>query len=447
MNLFSRKESLHYALGDMLVLYASLWIVLTLRYLSLPNREIWNTHLLPFTLLFAIWILVFFVSGLYEKKITFSKKDILMTLLKVQGVNSVIAVLFFYFSPVTQIAPKTNLFIYLGVSIVLLSAWRYAAAFVAGRKRAVVCLVARGSEARQLYADLADARSGFEVRYFLDLDCEGVDVEQLVQRIYVEDIDFVIVDTKDDAVLPILPTFYNLMFSGVQFVEMSEVYEAVYNKVPLQLVKHGWFLENVKSKPHALYDFFKRGMDIVVSLCLLVPSFVFYPFVYIALKLDDRRGLFSIQERVGQGNRPIKMLKFRTMTYANDGGKWKEEGKTNKVTRVGAFLRKTRIDELPQLWNVLRGDISLIGPRPEFEDAVRSYMEQIPYYNVRHLIKPGLSGWAQIYHENHPHHGLDVDATAEKLSYDLFYVKNRSIVLDAIIALKTLKTLFLSKGK
>jgi lipopolysaccharide/colanic/teichoic acid biosynthesis glycosyltransferase len=117
------------------------------------------------------------------------------------------------------------------------------------------------------------------------------------------------------------------------------------------------------------------------------------------------------------------------------------------VTRVGSFLRKTRIDELPQLWNVLRGDISLIGPRPEFADAVQSYMDEIPYYNVRHLIKPGLSGWAQIYHENHPHHGLDVGATSEKLSYDLFYIKNRSIILDAIIALKTLKTLFLSKGK
>lgn len=447
MNLLSRKESVLFVLGDVLVLYASLWAVLLVRYLSLPTEEIWQAHFVPFTLLFALWLIVFFISGLYEKRISFSKKDILLTVLKVQGVNSVIAVLFFYFSPVTQITPKTNLFIYLGVSVVLLGLWRYLSVSLAGRRKTRVCLVARGPEARQLCSDLADGVAGFDVRYFLDLDCEDVDVEQLIQKIYTDGIDFVIVDTRDDAVLPILPTFYNLMFSGVQFVQMSDVYEAVYNKVPLQLVKHGWFLENVKSKPHALYDFFKRGMDIAISFCLFVASLVFYPLVYIALKLDDGKGLFSIQERVGKGNRPIQMLKFRTMTYANDGGRWKEEGKTNKVTRVGAFLRKTRIDELPQLLNVLRGDISLIGPRPEFEQAVQSYMEQIPYYNVRHLIKPGLSGWAQIYHENHPHHGLDVDATAEKLSYDLFYVKNRSIILDAIIALKTLKTLVLSKGK
>jgi exopolysaccharide biosynthesis polyprenyl glycosylphosphotransferase len=447
MNLLSRKESLLYLLGDIASLYVSLWLVLSLRYWSLPTDETWATHLVPFTLLFAIWLVVFFISGLYEKKISFSKKDILVSILKVQGVNSVIAVLFFYFSPVTQITPKTNLFIYLGVSVLLLGAWRYASASIAGQKRTRVCIVARGSEAQQLCKDLAEDSSGFDVKYFLDLDCGEVDVEQLVQKIYVEAIDFVILDTKDDAILPILPVFYDLMFSGVQFVEMADVYEAVYNRVPLQLVKHGWFLENVKSKPHALYDFFKRAMDIVASFLLILVSLVFYPFVYVALKLDDRKGLFSIQERVGKNNKPIKMLKFRTMTYANDGGAWKAQGKKNEVTRVGAFLRKTRIDELPQLWNVLRGDLSLIGPRPEFHTAVESYMSEIPYYNVRHLIKPGLSGWAQIYHDNHPHHGLDIEATSEKLSYDLYYIKNRSIILDAIIALKTLKTLFLSKGK
>ncbi len=447
MNLLSKKESVLHVLGDILVLYASLWLVLCIRYWGLPTDEIWATHLVPFSLLFAIWVFVFFVSGQYEKRISFSKQDILVSVLKIQGVNSIIAVLFFYFSPVTQITPKTNLFIYLGISVVLLCLWRYTGALLAGRRNRSVSLVGRGEEARQLCQDLAGGMSGFEVRYFLDLDCDGVDVDKLIQNIYVDGIDFVIVDTKDDAILPILPDFYNLMFSGVQFVEMSDVYEAVYNKVPLQLVKHGWFLENVKSKPHALYDFFKRTMDMTVSFFLILASLVFYPFVYIALKLDDGKGLFSIQERVGKNNKIIKMLKFRTMTYANDGGKWQQEGKRNEVTRVGAFLRKTRIDELPQLWNVLKGDISLIGPRPEFDLAVKSYMEQIPYYNVRHLIKPGLSGWAQIYHDNHPHHGLDVDATSEKLSYDLFYLKNRSIILDAIIALKTLKTLVLSKGK
>ena len=142
---------------------------------------------------------------------------------------------------------------------------------------------------------------------------------------------------------------------------------------------------------------------------------------------------------MGQNNKVIRLLKFRTMLF-NDAGEWKERGIENRVTKVGNFLRKTRLDEFPQLWNVIRGDISLIGPRPEFPNAVKHYSEELPYYNVRHLIKPGLSGWAQIYGE-HPHHGVDVNKTANKLSYDLYYIKNRSFFLDIKIALQTIKTL------
>jgi len=130
----------------------------------------------------------------------------------------------------------------------------------------------------------------------------------------------------------------------------------------------------------------------------------------------------------------------------NDSGKWKSEGKKNYITKVGFFLRKTRLDEWPQLWNVLRGDISLVGPRPEFPEPVEYYNEEIPYYNIRHLMKPGLSGWAQLYHDNHPHHGTNVSETSTKLSYDLYYIKNRSIMLELQIALRTIKTLLSRTG-
>ena len=140
------------------------------------------------------------------------------------------------------------------------------------------------------------------------------------------------------------------------------------------------------------------------------------------------------------------MYKFRTMKIANDSGKW-NSGEKNYVTTIGAFLRKTRLDELPQLWNVVFGDVSLIGPRPEFPDAVKTYENEISYYGIRHLIKPGLSGWAQIYHDNHPHHGIGIAETKEKLSYDLYYMKHRSFILDLQIVLKTIKKLLSIKGK
>jgi lipopolysaccharide/colanic/teichoic acid biosynthesis glycosyltransferase len=124
-----------------------------------------------------------------------------------------------------------------------------------------------------------------------------------------------------------------------------------------------------------------------------------------------------------------------------------EKGGENKLTRVGPFLRNTRIDELPQIWSVIKGDLSFIGPRPELPSGVQLYEKEIPYYSVRHLIKPGLSGWAQILQENHPHHGFGVEETKEKLAYDLYYIKNRSAILDLKIALKTIKTLVRVVGK
>ena len=132
----------------------------------------------------------------------------------------------------------------------------------------------------------------------------------------------------------------------------------------------------------------------------------------------------------------------------NDNGNYNPDGKTElRVTKFGNFLRKTRLDEFPQLFSVIKGDISLIGPRPELPSLVKHYTEEIPYYNVRHLIKPGLSGWAQIYHEAHPHHGVDTLETKNKLSYDLYYIKNRSFLLDLKIALHTLRTLVSIAGR
>ncbi|OGZ06827.1 MAG: hypothetical protein A3D65_06725 [Candidatus Lloydbacteria bacterium RIFCSPHIGHO2_02_FULL_50_13] len=125
-----------------------------------------------------------------------------------------------------------------------------------------------------------------------------------------------------------------------------------------------------------------------------------------------------------------------------DEGKQLGENK-DRITAVGNILRKSRIDELPQLWNVLRGDLSLIGPRPEFPGLVKIYHEQIPYYNMRHLVKPGLSGWAQVHHEKPPH---TLEETKDKLAYDLYYLKNRSLALDIKIALKTVKTLLSRTG-
>jgi len=450
MTIVNKRESVVLFLGDIIFFYFSLWMMLFLRYKGIPNAENIHRHFLPFSILFLSWLVVFFIAGLYEKRTTFMKNVLPVAIFKVQVVNSVIAVLFFYFIPFFSIAPKTNLFVYLVVSTIIFVIWRvYIARLFNSKTKQDILLIARGFEMKKLKNEINNGNYGFQISHSINLkNVESINIkEDIIDPIYSNNISTVIIDTRDDSVIPLLPHFYNLMFANVEFVDAHETYEYLFNSVPLSLVKHGWFLENVRSKPHLMYDALKRLMDIFISIFIGIISLVFYPFVILALKIEDGKEIFSIQERTGRNNKKIKLIKFRTMTLSNDEGDWAEKGKENKITKVGNFLRKTRIDELPQIWNVLKGDISLIGPRPEFAGAVLKYSEDIPYYNVRHLIKPGLSGWAQIYHDNHPHHGIDIDATKEKLSFDLFYVKNRSFFLDLKIALKTLKTLLLRKGR
>jgi lipopolysaccharide/colanic/teichoic acid biosynthesis glycosyltransferase len=196
--------------------------------------------------------------------------------------------------------------------------------------------------------------------------------------------------------------------------------------------------------PHYAYDVIKRGIDIVGALILLLPAVLIAPLVLLAIRLEDKGPFLYTAERVGQYNKSIRIYKLRTMSgrdNPNDALK-----STLEVTRVGAILRKTRIDELPQLLNILKGDLSFIGPRPEIPTLVKVYADEIPYYNLRHLTKPGLSGWAQIHNFDVPRGGVDIPRTIDKLSFDLYYLKHRSLLLDIEIALKTVNTLLMRTG-
>jgi exopolysaccharide biosynthesis polyprenyl glycosylphosphotransferase len=448
MNRLARKEPLILLFGDIFFFMVSLWLSLWIRNLQLPSQELFLTLFTPFGFIFIISVLVFFIAGLYEKRTLLLRSKLPGVIFNTQIVNAGIAVLFFYFVPYFGITPKTILFIYLIVSFVVILAWRvYGYFLIGGKQTNNALIIGCGSEMKDLY-DEVNSNPLYNLHFITSVDLDRTDSafwNEIISRIYSENVSLIAVDLTNQKVEPILSHLYNLIFSKVTFIDMHKVYDDVFDRVPLSLLKYNWFLENISTSPDVTYDALKRLMDIVVSFALAVVSLVIYPFVYIAIKLDDGGNIFSYQKRVGQNNKLIKVMKFRTMTVANDEGKWGNE--VNKVTKVGQFLRETRIDELPQLWNVLKGDISLIGPRPEFPQPVKHYVEEIPYYNIRHIIKPGLSGWAQIYHDRHPHHELDTEETKNKLSYDLYYIKNRSFLLDLKIALRTIKTLLSRAGK
>lgn len=450
MDLSRRKDALLLLIGDLFFFLMSLWLSLLLRYITPPSGALFLKHLVPFSLLFAAWIIVYYIAGLYEKHTTILQSHLPNVLAAAQLANSAVAVVFFYFIPIFGITPKTILFIYLFVSFALILFWRMIGYFALDRRKATqAILIGSGEEMKELIAEVNNNRI-YNLHFVSSVDLARADSEgfwkEIVQEVYAKDISLIAIDLMHENVEPVLPHLYNLIFSGVNFLDMHKIYEDIFDRVPLSLLRYNWFLENISTNPRTAYDSVKRLTDIVLSGVLFIISLIAYPFIALAIKFDDGGPVFIRQERVGENNKIVSIVKFRSMTR-DDRGKYGTDTAPNKVTKVGKFIRKTRLDELPQLWNVLKGDLSLIGPRPELPQLVKHYTEAIPYYNVRHLVRPGLSGWAQIYHAEHPHHAVATEETKRKLSYDLYYIKNRSLLLDLKIALRTVKTLASIAGR
>lgn len=447
MRSLSKKEAIFLLSGDIFAFFLSLWMALFIRFSEIPSFSRLDLHLRPFSILFLVWILVFYVAGLYEKHTLILKSKLPNIIFNAQVVNSVFAIVFFYIVPFFGITPKTILFIYLIVSFIFLISWRLNSHLFLGKvDKQQALLVGSGEELKELLHEVND-NNIYDFYFVSSVDVDNLssfDIqEDIIRQVYSNNIKTIAIDFSHESVGPLLPHLYNLIFSRVRFIDSHKIYEEIFDRIPLSLVTYSWFLENISVSPKFTYDFLKRVMDVTLALVLGVLSLVFYPFVYFAIKLDDHGKIFIAQERVGKDGKTFRLYKFRTYMYDEGNIHGREE---NKITKVGKFLRKSRIDELPQLWNILIGDISLIGPRPELPSGVAIYDKEVPYYNIRHLIKPGLSGWAQIHQENHPHHGAEVNLTKEKLAYDIYYIKNRSFWLDIKIALQTIKTLLSRSG-
>lgn len=441
-----RPRTLILFAGDLFFFTLSLWVTLFLRSLEAPTEELFFQHLIPFSLLFVAWVGVYFVAGLYESRsLLLARRALSQTLLITQSINVALAALFFFFVPLFGLAPKTILFIYLAVSFCAVLFWRAVLYPRLGVYKRDVAIAVGESEEFDELLDALSAAHRAPVRVAEHLNPEHPELEHAIERsVEKHQARFVIADLNNPRVVEALSRPYNYIAKGVRFIDMLGLYEEAFGRVALSLLDDRWLARHVSRYAHMLYDPIKRAMDIAVALPAGIVSLVLYPFVMIAILIESGFPVFIVQKRVGQDGKVIYLHKFRSMER-NDM-ELSTQAPDNKVTRVGAVIRRTRLDELPQLWDIVRGELSLIGPRPELPAGVALYEREIPHYGVRHLIKPGLSGWAQLYHDNHPHHAAQVEATKEKLSYDLYYLKHRSLALDATIALKTIKKLLTRSG-
>jgi exopolysaccharide biosynthesis polyprenyl glycosylphosphotransferase len=234
-----------------------------------------------------------------------------------------------------------------------------------------------------------------------------------------------------------------LYFDGTPTYTLEIFHQVYWRKIPLYRINPIWlFQEGFQIAREPVFERIKRLSDIVLAIIGLVLSSWIIGLAAIAIKLDDGGPVFFAQSRVGRHRVPFKLLKMRTMRQsAGSGDPYTRQGDA-RITRVGQALRAGRLDELPQLWNVLRGQMSLIGPRAEWDRLVSEYEREIPCYHFRHLVKPGITGWAQVNYR----YGSGVQDTLRKLEYDLYYIRNFSFMLDATIVLKTLHVMLLQKG-
>lgn len=233
---------------------------------------------------------------------------------------------------------------------------------------------------------------------------------------------------------------------GLQYYNYLEFYETYENKLPISHLSPKWFLENTGFEIYHNNFNLKAKRLLDLFFAMLIGIFV-APVIILAaiiVKLESKGPIFFIQERIGEGNRKFNIVKFRSMTTdaEKNGPQWASKN-DNRVTKFGKIMRATRIDELPQLWNVLRGEMSFVGPRPEREFFIQQLEKEIPYYNLRHTVKPGLTGWAQVMYP----YGASVEDAYRKLQYDLYYIKHHSIPFDVKVLLKTVTIVIFGKGR
>lgn len=272
--------------------------------------------------------------------------------------------------------------------------------------------------------------------------------EQMEEIIYQKKIDILVIvkDIKSPGFKKYMKRIFDLKINGLKIMNYEEFNEDIQKKIDINKINEEWLLQSngFDILNNEVQRNIKRGMDLMLALILMVILSPLALIVSIIIKLESKGPVIFKQMRIGENMRSFKVYKFRSMRL-HDPEKYSKYTLDNdsRVTKFGKFIRKTRIDELPQLWNILKGTMSFVGPRPEWDILAKDYARQINYYNLRHLIKPGITGWAQVMFP----YGESLDDAKKKLEYDLYYLKHQDFILDVLVVAKTAKAVFFGKGK
>lgn len=399
----------------------------------------------------------FYLLDLYDFIVMHDRRELMLRLVQALGLAWIGLALSFYAYPPLMLGRGVSL-IALPMALALMVGWRVSIHWFLGHPDfgERILIVGSGNLAVEVARQVLDRRdAGYRIVGFVGTDSEMLgkslinprviglteDLDEIVKR---EDIDRIVVAMGERRGQ--LPTdrLLKLSLAGdVSIEEGATFYERVTGRVSLNMIRPSWLIFTGRGRQARLAAITRSAVHRLVALAGAVLSLPLVVLTAILIKIDSRGPVFYKQERVGKNGRPFVLAKFRSMELDAEkaGPVWANKG-DERITRVGRIIRKIRVDEIPQFWNILRGEMNFVGPRPERPHFVAQLAQEIPYYEQRHLIAPGLTGWAQI---NYPY-GASVEDARQKLQYDLFYIKNHSLFLDAIIMFETIKIILFGRG-
>lgn len=400
-----------------------------------------------------------YYNDLYDLNVTDTFLELGIRLLQALGVAAILLAIFYFIFP-TAIIQQGIFIVAISLIIVFIVSWRilYTHVLNIGLFNQKIMILGSSNVAKEIFSEIMERRDcGYEIAGVISKEgwclenCSKVqfikpgNYKSLSELVNQKKVSKIIVALKEKRNALPIAELLDCRVCGIDVLEGNSFYEMLTGKLIVEAINPSWLIFSHGFEKPLLKRFCKRTIDLVLSFGMLVLLSPVILLVAVLIKLDSKGPVLFSQERVGQNRKPYRVHKFRSMredAEAHTGPVWAQSD-DDRITRIGHFMRKWRVDEIPQLWNVLKGEMSFVGPRPEREHFVQKLEAIIPYYKERFSVKPGLTGWAQVSYG----YGATVEDAIEKLNYELFYIKNMSILMDLMIVARTVKTVLFGHGR
>jgi exopolysaccharide biosynthesis polyprenyl glycosylphosphotransferase len=456
-----RLKQLTILIIDLLVLYVGFFITLLVRHGIETNHESFTGLLPHISILYFIAIVLLFIIGLYDltnnkNTFTFYRK-----LSSVAVLWAIMSVIYFYLNPAVAVTPKTILLLNTLIGFSLLALWRYLHNRFLSISLWKYTVVFAGvtPEAQELITILSDEpERGFKVLGVVDPTPPSAAIASSIsffssltalKNTSEKSINLIVIAPHLSQNEELLKELYTFIFDQIEMVTLAEFYERITGRIPPFTFSESWFLTHLREQQKKIYDRFRILIDYLCAVFIALFFICTFPVIALLIKTTSSGPLFFRQHRVGRQGKVFTLIKYRSMKALNKDGSAEIAGaqftekNDPRITSIGKILRKIRLDEVPQCINIFKGQMGIIGPRPERPEFVEPLTKAIPFYTLRHLVKPGLTGWASI---SESYYGT-IDENLRKLQYDLYYVKNRGPLLDMVILLKTLSIMIGMRGR